>query len=71
MHDRDRAAAVAVRVGVALDRGPVGRPPRMADAGGHVSGRVGGSLPEGLERMPAHGVAPAPQAVVVDEDDAC
>ena len=69
VHDRHAAGAVAMRVGVALDRGPMGRPARMTYAGAHVSRRAGGCLPQCLQRVAPHGVALSPQAVVADEDD--
>ena len=71
VHDRHGAGAVAVRVGVALDRGPMGRPPRMTDAGGHVSRRAGSGRPKRLEGMAAHGIARSPQKLVADEHDPC
>ena len=71
VHDRHSAGAVAMRVGVALHRSPVGRPPRVADTGGHVRGRGTGGLPERFEGVPAQGVAPAPQGVVTNENHPC
>ncbi len=71
VHDRHGAAAVAVGVGVALDRGPMGRPSCVTDTGGHVSRRVHASRTKRFEGMAAHSVTPAPQAVGVDEDDSC
>ncbi len=70
VHDRDATGAVEVRMGVVLDRRPVGRPAGVADAGGAAC--RGLSLqPSARSRGSARGRRRAfATGVLVDEGDA-